>query len=214
MEDLQFVTLTRRSISKKELHQTIVGMLTNSTNIIRSINRKYKSEGRKFNGIRKIECTYNDRDDTYHPHFHFFAQGKDIANELIDGWLKKYPTSAEAQCQNRKDVDGWKELFKYTTKIVTTSKVDGQYKIFASALDTIFQAIKGMRTFQSFGDVKKVNEEIDNLQSDTFDVVPYYDFVVWSYNGQDWVNMLDGSNLTNYKPSKGMIELTTTRMVT
>jgi len=214
MQDLQFVTLTIRNVSKEELHHTIVGMQSNSTNIIRSINRKYKSDGRKFNGIRKIECTYNDDEDSYHPHLHFVVQGKDIANDLIDGWLRKYPTSAARYCQDRRDAYNYKELFKYTTKIVTTSKVDGQYKIFASALDTIFQAMKGMRTFQSFGDVKKVNEEIDNLQSETFDAVPYYDFVVWSYNGEDWVNMLDGSNLTNYKPSKGMIKLTTELMVT
>lgn len=207
-----FVTLTIPNVTASELHHTLVGMVRTSSNIIRTINRNYNIN---FTGIRKLESTYNVIWDTYHPHLHFIVDGNMAAYKLLHEWLKRY-SSANPDAQDIQPIvgeNGYKELFKYTTKIVTYSKPDQKHYIYASALDTIFQAMKGMRTFQTFGNIKKVSEDIDNIQSDTYPTIPFYESVVWAYEGNDWRNMLDGSKLTNYKPSKGMIELTTHRII-
>jgi mannose-6-phosphate isomerase class I len=104
-----------------------------------------------------------------------------------------------------------KELFKYSTKIVTESNKG--LNIYVSALDTIFNAMKGMRTFQAFGNVKKVSEDIEELNSELYEDIEQYDFVLWKWNNNDWFNMLYGNSLSGYTPTQSMLELTTTRMI-
>jgi hypothetical protein len=104
------------------------------------------------------------------------------------------------------------ELFKYTTKIVSKSKSQG-FRIYVKSLDVIFQALHGMRTFQPFGNVKMVNEDIDELKAETYDI-PYYESVVWQWNDDDWYSIVNGDALTGYVPSQAMIELTTEKMQT
>jgi len=206
MNNPLFVTLTIPNVLKEDLKHYVKLMVSVSTNSIRAIKRK----GIAFNGIRKLECTYNvDRDD-YHPHFHFIVDGETATNELVNEWLKRFPL-AKDYCQDIRPLTDAIELFKYQTKIV--SKADDGYFIYLSALDTIFKAIKGMRTFQAFGNIKMIKEDIEDLQSENFDIHPN-DFVLWLWNKNDWFSMESGEPLTNYKPSKNMNELVTIRMVT
>jgi hypothetical protein len=102
------------------------------------------------------------------------------------------------------------ELFKYTTKIV--SKTDKGFQVYVKPLDSIFQAMYKLRTFQPFGNVRMVSEDIEDIQSDTYDI-PYYESVVWMWEGSDWYSMLTGEPLTGYEPSKRMIELTTDKLI-
>lgn len=204
----QFVTLTIPNVGKESLQETIRMMLESIVLIIRSRRRK-KIE---VNGIRKLECTYNaDRDD-YHPHFHFILDGEDNAKWLIDEWLKRYPTaSREAQHYRQADSNSLMEIFKYTTKIVSKSS-KGDTRIYIPALDVIFQAMYRIRTFQSFGKIRMVSEDIDDVQSDTYDI-PFYESVVWVWQGNDWYSMLSGDPLTGYEPSARMMELVNEKMV-
>jgi hypothetical protein len=210
MKQPSFVTLTIPNVNKADLRHTIVGMINVSKNIIRALKRLKIA----CNGIRKIECTYNVDTDTYHPHLHLIVDGINVGNEIINEWLKRYPF-AERSAQLCKlvtnDEKGLKELFKYTTKIVSKAKTD--YQIFIPALDSIFKSIKGMRTFQTFGNIKKLNDEVDELLAEQYDNIEFYDFVVWKWERNDWVNMVDGKLLTKYKPSKAMIDLTTNKMI-
>lgn len=204
-----FVTLTIPNVNKADLKLSIKQMLSCSINSIRTIKRK----GMPFNAIRKLECTYNHETDTYHPHFHYIVDTEESANELLNQWLLRNPNaSIKAQHITKANINSIKELFKYQTKIV--SKANHDFNIYISPLDTIFKAIKGMRTFQAFGMIKKVNEDISELDSELYEDIEEYEFVVWLWNGNDWVNMVNGSMLSGYKPSNRMIELTTTKMVT
>lgn len=204
-----FVTLTIPNVNKADLKHSIKEMVSTSTNIIRSLKRK----GIAFNGIRKVECTYNVLLDNYHPHFHFIVEGKEVAKSLVNEWLNRNQTSnILGQDYRATDKNGVKELFKYTTKIVTKTTLT-DFNIYLSPLDTIFTAIKGMRTFQSFGNIKKVSEDIEELNSELYKDIEEYDFIVWKWEKNDWQNMVNGNMLTNYKPSKEMIELTTTKIV-
>lgn len=206
--DPQFVTLTIVSVKGHILGETVRSMIKNFQLITRSIRRKGE-----FNGIRKIECTYNSIKDTYHPHFHVILDGKENAETLRKEWLIRNPTSMPRP-QNIRSLDsgGLMELFKYTTKIVTKSKRDG-FVIHVKALDVIFQSLHGLRTFQPFGKVRIINEDIDELKAETYDI-PYYESAVWQWQENDWYSISHGDALTGYQPSAKMIELTTEKMQT
>jgi len=201
-----FVTLTIPNVNKADLKHSIKLMMSASINSIRTLKRK----GMAVNGIRKFECTYNANQDNYHPHFHFIISSKKVANELINEWLNRFPEASHL-AQDITKATEIKELFKYQTKMIT--KVNNDHYIFLSALDTIFTAIKGMRTFQSFGNLKKVNDDINDLQSEEYDIEPY-ELVIWKWEKNDWLNMENGNRLTKYKPSNRMLELTNQKMVT
>lgn len=207
-KDPYLVTLTIPNVSGEILKDETKNMLKNFQLIIRSRRRKVE-----FNGIRKLECTYNEELDNYHPHFHILADGKENAQYLVSEWLKRYP-NAQPWCQDIRSADRGSllELFKYTTKIVSKSKKDG-FKIHVRALDVIFQSLYGLRTFQPFGKVRMVNEDIEELKAETYDI-PYYESVVWIWHENDWFSMLHGDALTGYEPSERMKELTTEKMQT
>lgn len=204
-----FVTLTIPNVNANELKHTIAGMIRTSANIIRSIKRQKII----INGIRKLECTYNADNNNFHPHFHFIVDDYYSATLLKSKWLQHYP-NAEHYCQDIREInkDDFKELFKYQTKIVSKNK--SGHNIYVPALDIIFNAMKNIRTFQSFGNIKKVNDDVEQLIADNYKNVPYYEFAVWQWVENDWRNMGDGKLLTNYKPSSAMILLTTEKMVT
>jgi len=203
-----FVTLTIPNVSGKDLKESIKTMLKTFQLITRSRRRITE-----FNGIRKLECTYNDELDNYHPHFHAIIDGQENAEYLVSEWLKRNP-SAESWCQDYRQADSNSliELFKYTTKIVSKSKKNG-FRVYVKALDVIFRSLYGLRTFQSFGKVKMINEDIDELKAETYDI-PYYESVVWQWHENDWYSMQNGEALTGYEPSDKMIELVTEKMQT
>jgi hypothetical protein len=208
MSEPYFVTLTIPNVSAAELRHTIVGMTTTFSNITKSFRRNADA----IKGIRKLECTYNSHQDNYHPHFHCIVDGSMKAKALVNEWLNRYPMAdMKAQDIRPANPDTIRELFKYVTKIVGKSS-DG-YAIFVPALDTIFQATYRMRTFQSFGGIRMVKEDIEELQADEYDI-EFYESVAWLWHGNDWQNMQTGKLLTNYVPSQKMIELVTTRMIT
>lgn len=213
MKEPYFVTATIPNVSAKELRHTLIGMVQTSANITRVLKRLKVP----VDGIRKIECTYNVEQDNYHPHLHFIFDGKMISERFIQEWLIRYQSATE-YAQNIKPITeydgGVKELFKYTTKIVTKTQATGDFNIYVPALDTIFRAMKGMRTFQNFGSIKNVSDDINDLLSDDYTDIEPYDFVVWQWERNDWRNMANGKMLTNYRPSKRMIELVTDRVIT
>jgi hypothetical protein len=204
--DPHFVTLTIPNVSGEDLQKAIKTMLKAIQLITRVARRTIK-----FKGIRKLECTYNAESDTYHPHFHFIVDGKENSEWLVDRWLERNP-SAERWCQDyrKADENSLLELFKYTTKIV--SKTDKGFKVYIKPLDRIFQAMYRIRTFQTFGNVRMISEDIEEIESVKYDI-PYYEYVVWVWGESDWYSMLTGEALTGYEPSKRMIELTTDKLI-
>jgi len=206
LNDTQFVTLTIPNVIADDLKDTIRLMVSQSTNIVRTLKKRFKS----FNGIRKIECTYNAITDDYHPHLHFLVEGVDVSNALVNEWLKRF-NEAKDVAQDVRPVTDLKELFKYQTKII--SKVQTDYCIFLQPLDTIFCAMKSMRTFQSFGSIKKIVDDLNDLKSEIIEGVDSYDLILWHWVKNDWVDVASGKHLTNYKPSKRMNELLTTKMI-
>lgn len=215
MVEPYFVTLTVPNVIKSDLKHTIVGMARTFSNILKANRRAGNGSKRALNGIRKLECTYNDISDNYHPHFHIIVDGRQEAETLLNDWLSRYP-DADVRGQDCRpaDANGIKELFKYTTKIVSKSKetADG-FRIIIPALDVIFRAMFKMRTFQSFGNIRMVSEDIEGIEKEDYKIAPY-EFMVWQWVGNDWQSMATGEMLTGYVPSKRIVELLTEKMVT
>lgn len=208
-KEAYFGTLTIVSVEAEELKISIDSMLKNFTNIVRLIKTRRNME---FIGIRKLECTYNPIKNTYHPHFHYIVKGKPQAELLKNEWLKRYP-SAEPYCQDIRQAQPGtsKELFKYFTKIITNSKdtinkapIEYRRKIYLSALDTIFQAVEGRRTFQNYGFKKKILPDNDQEVITLSEKLYIDESFNWIAELHDWIGQETGICLSGYEPSEAM----------
>jgi hypothetical protein len=115
-----------------------------------------KNHGVKLVGIRKTEVTYNENEDKYHPHFHLIVQGKKEAELIQALWLNQFDR-ASIKAQDIRPIDTTDtnnliEIFKYATKDVTKDTTT------AKAMDTIYTALQGIRTIQTYGSIRKVKE--------------------------------------------------------
>jgi hypothetical protein len=126
---------------------------------LRKIKKAYQKFGVDFTGIRKLECTYNAKENTYHPHFHFLISGKVPAMLLVNAWLQEFPEARRsAQHYTKGTKKTIKEIFKYFTKLVTKTYDEKgntvNKRVDISAMDIIFTAIRGLRVYQPMGIVK------------------------------------------------------------
>ena len=191
LNDLHFVTLTTPNVSADNLRSEMDGMYKSWRYIVNKRLRKHYKL--KVNGMRKLECTYNARTDTYNPHFHILVESKEAAELLIQLWLKRYPNaSIKGQDMRAADPNSLIELFKYTVKGVHKGKY------YPEALDVIYQSLEGRRTYQPFGIKKVTEEDIDGIKSEEVTFKGHRDDMWrWANDLKDWVND-DGEVLTEY----------------
>lgn len=194
-EDPQFVTLTIPNVEAKELRIAIEDMNSALMRIRKNLKKTYKVN---LMALRKYESTYNLRTNTFHPHFHLIVEGKNNADLLIDLWLNQFK-SADRKAQDVREASDTSlvELCKYFTKIIAK---DNDYN--PRALDIMFRAVKGKRTFQPIGIKKDVSEDIDEIQSQEIDFKPPSDDIwVYETDAHDWVTA-DGELLSEYTPTE------------
>ena len=209
LNDKQFVTLTLPNCTGGKLRETIDFMLQ-SCKKVQEVFKKRHLRGKQdwqLVGIRKLECTYNYKTSTYHPHFHFLVEGEVAAKELVNEWLKRVPTALrQAQDYRKADEGAETELFKYFAKIVT--KTEKGFTTFVEPLDVIFTAMRGLRVFQPIGLKKDVSEDIDDQDSQEVDGIEERCAEwKWVKRGHDWVDKSTGEVLTGYIPSDSMNRL-------
>jgi hypothetical protein len=181
-----FITLTIPNVKYEILNKAINHMHQTFNKIRDNYRKKYKGE--KLQGIRKFECTYNEKTDTYHPHFHFIQQGLHEAQLLQKYWLKQFP-NASIKAQNIKEItteddSSLIELFKYATKQITKDSTD------AKAEDIIYRALEGMRIYQTYGKLKKIvspKEAKDEINSADF-IPPQEEIWVYDNELKDYTN--------------------------
>lgn len=207
LEDKQFVTLTLPNCTEEELRPTIDFMNKTVKTIQDTIKQRHhrKKQDWQLVGIRKLECTYNFKTNTYHPHFHFLIEGQEAAQTLLNEWLKRVPTATEKAQDIRKATEGAEvELFKYFTKIVT--KTEKGFQTFVEPLDVIFRAMRGLRVFQPIGLKKDVSENIEDIIAEEIEGIED-SYVKWKWQNNDWVNMSTAEVLTGYIPTESMLKL-------
>jgi hypothetical protein len=201
MEEKWFLTLSRPNVVAAALEDEVKYYLREASLIQRHLREKRELQ---YSSLRKIECTYNAEADTYHPHFHFIFDNFLAADLFLQEWLSRNPTARLDKGNQLKKADNGsvRELFKYFTKVVSKSKsktpggVD-TYGIHLAALDTMFLALRAVRTFQPCGVIKAVSEEVEPTQAlDSGRDETHF----WKWLKNDWVNVETEQLLTGYKP--------------
>jgi hypothetical protein len=184
-KNIEFITLTIPNCKSFELKDKIEEMYS----VFVKIKGVYKKKGIKINGLRKLEITYNSITDTYHPHFHLLVEGY-YGKQIVDDWLFRFP-KANIKGQDYRDADqnSLNEIFKYSTKVLTNNHKGG-FIVFAHAINTIMRVMYGKRSIQTFGSIRKVAEDVDDVKSQEYDNIPEYDFMEWIWKDCDWVNSL------------------------
>ena len=155
---LYFITLTRPNVKARQLSAEIKKMTKGFQRIKDNLRKNY---GIKLNGIRKIEVTYNEIEDTYHPHFHFIQSDYNASMKLQELWLAQFSNAKliaqDVRAINTNNDDSFIELFKYATK--ETTKSGKQYT--GEVLHTIYSALEGKRIYQTYGKLKKFKEPLE-----------------------------------------------------
>lgn len=210
MGDKYFVTLSRPNVVAADLEREIHLYIRTAQLIQRHLREKRKLD---YSSLRKIECTYNEVANTYHPHFHIIFDDFQAADLFLGEWLQRMPTAQLDKgnqllpCDNKTAL----ELFKYFTKVVSKTKstaklgaVATDYRIHLAALDTMFVAMRGVRTFQPCGVIKAVSEEIETEQTleSGRDEVNF-----WKWLNHDWVNLDTERALSGYVPAAGIQDI-------
>lgn len=209
IEKLYFGTLTAPNVPGHLLKSEIKRYIKDFRYIINKMLRQLhgRKGGVKWQGIRKIECTYNEEENTYHPHIHFI--GGENSDLIIQCWLKlrqdALPVGQHLQQANKGSLN---ELFKYSTKLITKSDTEkGTLKVNPVALDTIMQALNRKRTFQPYGIIKQVSEEVGEEEQQEYKNLPDHSNMTWIWNEHDWFNIYN-EPLTNYTPPNILFEVT------
>lgn len=196
LKEPYFVTLTVPNVKGSDLRGTITGM----TKTWRLLYQCLKKRHIDVVGIRKTECTYNPVRDDYHPHFHMIVDGKDLAAIIHDEWLQRNPNAIwKAQDIRPADEGSMLELFKYFTKLITKEA------LYIPALDTIFQAMAGLRVFQPFG-ILKVSEDVEDIVAEVIEDLERKE-VFWEWLHHDWVDMDTDQCLSGFEPTHAMEKL-------
>ena len=191
LSDPYFVTLTVPNVPGEDLRDEIKRMIAK----FRQIKDAARKAQISLKGIRKIECTYNRDRKTFHPHFHLIVEGRGSAQHIVSSWLDKFPEATrDAQDLRPADDNSIYELFKYFTKINYKNGTEVQ------ALDQIFIAMQGLRTFQPMG-IKKVSEDVDELTSEVFAELEKRE-TQWVWVEDDWVDIGSGELLTGHIASE------------
>lgn len=189
-----FVTLTKRTVNGNDLPDSIVLMNKVWKNILDSkVNRMLK-----IRGIRKSECTIRP-DGTFHYHFHVIILGKENAAWLINAWLERLDDYSVREAQDMRILDnnGYKEIFKYFTKLTTSDKSGKKSLYSGKDMDTVFRAMYKRRVYQPFGGLRKVTEDVDIVSVSEFTHL-VNEKNIYTWVEEDWYN-LDGIELTGYR---------------
>ncbi len=194
LKEPYFVTLTAPTVQGDQLEDRVKDFGHKWRRLMNS------SAQRKMNlqGVRKAECTARPNNH-YHYHFHVVVDGKANAEWMRKRWLQLNPT-ATIKANDIRPVDtekGWKELFKYFTKLTTKLKNDKRVNIPADRLDVIFNAMRGRRVYQPFGDIRAVSEDIEEINEGAVEV----DEGLYKWLAHDWYNDSTGELYSGYIPS-------------
>lgn len=198
-----FVTLTIEAVNGTELGDVYDEMVIAFKACTRNLR---KTHGVNVYGIRKLETNYNPVSKTYNPHYHIVVEGCKAAFYLYSEWLRywrkrKRKVSYKAQDLRPVKEGSEMELFKYFTKVFFKNNM------YPKALDVLFKAMKGRRTVQPIGGLKKeVSEEIEEIEAQICDWLEYAERgEVWLYERDgweaDWYNA-KGESLTGARLSK------------
>jgi hypothetical protein len=195
-----FITLTAPTVEAKEANELRQAMRqrVNAWNNIRKLI--IERMGLPIQGITKREITYTK--GKYHPHLHIIlkCEGYELdllAEFIIEEWLKRNPTARrQAQDHRPTDEETLNELFKYTTKQAKRKK--NVLTVNPQSIDVIMRALNKTRTFQPFGGLRKISEEINEIELISEDEPVNVPDGYYFWNLYDWYHYQTGHALSGY----------------
>jgi hypothetical protein len=200
LKNIYFVTLTAPNVEADKLRSEVNTFQERFRAILKALNKR----GIKVKGLRKLEVTHGR--NGFNPHYHLVVKGAHEAEELLREWLKRTPGVSEGgQNIKRADEGSIVELLKYSVKITAKSAN-------ISALNEIFLALRGKRTIQPIGGLKRVSEDVTDLDAVINTEDQNEDIFVWS--GHDWYSINDGAPLSEYWPDDEALDLVSAFMKT
>lgn len=207
-EQPYFVTLTVKACTGQKLKLMVSKILQGFQRIKDRHKKNYlRGKGIKLMGVKSLECNFNPAKKTYNPHLHLIVANKEIAEILIQDWLKLWtPRFAQRQAQDMRKIfnaeTGLIEIIKYGSKIFTEPDIkkkgeSSSYQIYVSALDNILTAMKGKRIFERFGFNGEKKEVFE-----TAEPRPVTIYNEWEFNPalSDWQDVNSAEVLTGFKP--------------
>jgi hypothetical protein len=215
-KEAHFVTLTIKAVRAKKLHEALRSILRCFHWITGKHRKRYnRGKGMGLKGIKSLECNFNAEKKTYNPHLHLIVENREMAEILIAEWLQRWGPKWTAKiAQHSRKVENSErdmiEIIKYGSKIFTEPDLNskmrgrGQAKIYVSALDNIFKAMRGLRIFERFGfDLPKASKPL----AEHGKVVQQYDEWIFKAIHFDWVNTESDKCLSDFKPVSELIRL-------
>jgi len=224
MKSPVMVVLHQKSPKIGELKETINAMYHDWREILRL---QAKSKRENYNGICALEVTTNEKEKTFHPHYHIIIE-KHQADELVNKWVARDRINRTLYAHKNKQTGLFyselpkddkgnfniKELFKYAMKMSVTNqdKPGTKYKTIGSTemIYEIAKSLKGVQQWRPFGDfrltpnTKEITQAIQNEMTVTKGEWPHIHLSKsWKWNKYDWeAHDIPGMNLTDYKPQK------------
>lgn len=207
--DAQFVTLTIPNVQGEQLHSVVREVLQSvkwATDNIRRTDRL------SWKAVRKLEVTYSTKLRNYHPHLHLLVAGKAQADALVRRWLDTHP-DANPAAQKIIPCTGpnaMAELFKYLIKQTVKDAEGKDTAPPARVLDTIYKAVRKLRTIQPMGftvavaaDVVQDEDATIDLDASTPAPAARTELVEWEWitSLTDWIDLTTGEVLSGYEPT-------------
>lgn len=158
-----YVTLTVPNVPGPELRKTVQHL---GRSWIRLVKRSRYQLWR--DGVRKVEITYNEKSDTYHPHMHmvifvptgYFAGRNYVSrNRLLQDWreVTGQPEITQVDIRRCRDLGATNailEVAKYAAKA-------SDYTHSEEVLDTFYAALHHTRMLTYFGQCRVLRDEYE-----------------------------------------------------
>ncbi|MGL5937039.1 MAG: protein rep [Cetobacterium sp.] len=160
-KELIFLTLTAPNVVSELLESEIKDFNKSFERLVKTKDFKNICKGY----IRKLEVTYNAKEDTYHPHFHvviavnknYFTKNYINQKKWLEMWqvAKRNPKITQVDIRKAKldDMKGVYEMATYSAKA-------SDYLFSEDTFDTFYNALKGKQLITFNGLFKEILKEI------------------------------------------------------
>lgn len=174
-----FLTLTAPNVKGSDLSDEIKKYNKSFKNLMQLKEVKKITKGY----IRKLEVTYNQQRDDYHPHFHVmiavnksYFKKKDYINKKR--WLELWQeamqdnsiTQVDIRRMNTEDTKSICEIAKYGAK-------DADYMVSQEVFDTFYKALKGKQLITYSGAFKEALKLFNNGDLDKYKELDLNEYV-------------------------------------
>lgn len=167
-----FLTLTAPNVKEDELHDEIKHYNQSFQRLMQRKEVKNSVKGY----IRKLEVTYNQQRDDYHPHFHvllavnksYFTDTKSYITR--DRWLELWQQSTKNPLITQLDIRKVKatENKKEVSEVAKYSAKDSDYLQDEKVFDVFYKSLSGKRLIVYSGLFKKASKKYENKELEQY----------------------------------------------